>query len=571
MRGFPRGRGAGRGAARSGAAYRAATALCLLGLAAAGVATALRAGAPPRNDPPPRSGLPASFTAGPPFRLYPSAVTQTEPFIARHPLNDSILFVAANTINLATGFISEGVYASRDRGISWRGSDTCAGAPIQFHRGDPGIAIDDDGAFVLTRLGFSPGLYAHSSTDDGLTWSAQKQVASNDQDRADVASDDDPASPGFGAVHAAWVRLAPPYPVMISTTTDGGGSWSAPLQVNAPVQRSVGAVLAAGRGGLLYACWAGVTSSSPFTEDFGGFARSTDGGASWTAVENAFDMNGIAGTLPQKAGIRVNGQPRIAVDRSGGPRDGRIYVVTTERNLAPAGADPDIIVRWSADSGRTWSARTRVNQDASGNGKTQYFPAIHVDRRGGVNVLYYSDEGTTADSAGIWLARSVDGGLGWEAAEIGGHRFLPQPIGGLGAGYQGDNIALCSVGDTLIPVWTDNSTGLYQLWTSAVTIPADPTKVGERGTAPRGYALEQNFPNPFNPSTTIRFTLPRAEQVELAVFDLQGRRVATLISGRLPAGIHEAGYSPGAGSSGVFIARLVTPSVSIARRMLHLK
>ena len=54
-------------------------------------------------------------------------MTQTEPFIARHPLNDSILFVAANTINLNTGFISEGIYVSSDRGATWYGSDTCAG------------------------------------------------------------------------------------------------------------------------------------------------------------------------------------------------------------------------------------------------------------------------------------------------------------------------------------------------------------------------------------------------------------------------------------------------------------
>ncbi|HLF14691.1 MAG TPA: sialidase family protein, partial [Bacteroidota bacterium] len=409
---------------------------------------------------------PEALAAGENFRIHPGPVTQTEPVIVRHPLNDSILFVAANTIDLSSGFISEGIYMSPDGGPTWSGSDTCNGAPIQFHRGDPGVAIDRNGVFILTRLGFSPGLYSHFSTDAGVTWSAQKQIASNDQDRADLATDGDPSSPYFGTTYAAWVRFSPPYPVLVSATTDGGSTWSVPVQVNNPTQRCQGADIEVGPGGAVSICWAGVISTSPFTEDFVGFARSTDGGAVWTVTENAFDINGIAGTFPQKANIRVNGLPRLAIDNSGWTTGGRIYIVTTEKNLLPAGSDPDIILRFSSDSGATWSAGIRVNRDMPNNGKIQYFPALHTDDWGGVDILYYSDEPTTSDSAAIFLALSIDGGISWEAGEIGDHRFLPQPIGGLGAGYQGDNITLTSSGDMLWPVWTDNSSGIYQIWTS---------------------------------------------------------------------------------------------------------
>ncbi len=514
-----------------------------------------------------------SFSAGVNVRIHPGPVTQTEPFIVRHPLNDSILFIAANTINLNTGFISEGIYGSSDRGVTWYGSDTCAGAPIQFHRGDPGIAINKDGVFIITRLGFSPGLYAHYSTDRGLSWSPQKQIASNDQDRADVATDSDPASPYFGTTYAAWVKFAPPYPVMLSSTSDGGINWSVPVQVNTPPQRCQGADIEVGPGGLLYVSWAGVGSVSPFAEDYAGFARSTDGGATWEVTENAFDVNGIQGTLPQKANIRVNGLPRLAVDESGGGYQGMLYIVTTEKNLAPAGGDPDIVLRSSSDSGRTWSAGIRVNQDSPNNGKIQYFPAVHVDEFGGVNILYYSDETTTSDSAAVFLARSVDGGTSWEAGEIGDHRFLPQPIGGLGAGYQGDNISLTSTGDTLRPVWTDNSSGIYQLWTCNVALPFHPNPVDEPAPLPSGYALKQNYPNPFNPSTVIRFTLPRAEEVTLSVYDLSGKKVATLVSGRLPAGEHSAIFSTEGGlmGSGIYFCVMETPSAQESRKMLYLK
>ncbi|HLF15796.1 MAG TPA: T9SS type A sorting domain-containing protein, partial [Bacteroidota bacterium] len=148
-----------------------------------------------------------------------------------------------------------------------------------------------------------------------------------------------------------------------------------------------------------------------------------------------------------------------------------------------------------------------------------------------------------------------------------------QPIGGLGAGYQGDNITLTSSGDMLWPVWTDNSSGIYQIWTSPVPIPPGPNPVDEPGTLPAGYALEQNYPNPFNPSTVIRFTLPRAEDVKLSVQDLAGKTVATLVSGRLPAGEHAAVFTADGArvGSGIYICRLVTPAYRQIRKMIFIK
>jgi len=523
------------------------------------------------RDPHPANGI--TWSAGENFRIRPGPVTQTEPIVFRHPLDHDLLFVAANTFDLSTGFISEGIYTSTDGGSTWSGSDSCSGEPIQFHRGDPGIAIDKDGSMILTRLGFSPGLYSHYSTDMGASWSAQSQVAPNDQDRAEVASDSDTSSATFGRTYASWVRFAPPYPVMIANTTNGGIGWGVPFQINNPSQRSQGAAITIGDGGMVCVCWAGVGSTSPFTEDFIGFARSTDGGAQWTVTENAFDINGIAGTLSQKANIRVNGLPRIAIDNSGGVYDGRIYIVTTEIHLSPAGSDPDIILRFSQDSGATWSSAIRVNRDIPDNGKIQYFPALHVDDGGGVNVLYYSDEPTTPDSAAIYLARSVDGGMTWESLEIGDHRFLPQPIDALGAGYQGDNISLTSSGDTLLPVWTDNSSGIYQLWSSRVSISSLPVSVDDPVGVPAGFTLEQNYPNPFNPSTLIRFSLPREEEVTLSVHDLVGKTVGMLIQGSLPPGDHSAVFSTRGGrlGSGIYIYRLKTSTAVESRKMLLLK
>jgi hypothetical protein len=397
-----------------------------------------------------------TLTIGQNFKIYPSNVSQTEVFIVTHPSNPEIMFVACNTIIFNPFFVSEGCYATTNGGNSWYGSDTCKGAPINLHGGDPGITINKNGTFILTRRGFSPGLYSHYSTDFGVTWSNQKTITNDDLERATMTSDVHPSSPYFGRSYAAWVKFAPPFPLNFSFTNDGGVSWSTTAQINNPIQRSAGGDITMGPNGKVYVCWAGVTSVSPFTEDFVGVASSTNGGTNWQVTENAFDMNGINGILTQKGNIRVNGLPNIAIDTTGGPRNGWIYIVTTQKNLSPAGSDPDVILNRSTDGGQTWSARIRVNQDPVNNGKIQYFPAVHVDKTGGLNVIFYDDRNTTSDSSGVFLARSEDGGNNWREFEISDRNFKPLPIGGLGQGYQGDNISITSSNNKLWPVWMDN-------------------------------------------------------------------------------------------------------------------
>ncbi len=84
------------------------------------------------------------------------------------------------------------------------------------------------------------------------------------------------------------------------------------------------------------------------------------------------------------------------------------------------------------------------------------------------------------------------------------------------------------------------------------------------------------FPNPFNPATTVAFELPRAGSVQVAVHDLAGRRVRTLVSGHRDAGRHEIVWDGRdaqgmSASSGVYLIRLVTSDQTLSRRALLLK
>ncbi len=509
---------------------------------------------------------------GPSFRIYSSGVHQTEPFSTVHPLNPQIIFTACNTLNPVTAFKNEGVYRSINGGTNWLGSDTCNGPIISFHMGDPGVSIHHNGTFILMRLGFPSGLYSHYSTDMGINWSTQKTISNNQQDldRGTIVTDGNPISAYYGRTYVAWIRFSTPFPAFFVYTDDISGNWSTPSQINNPPQRCQGAEIGISPNGVVNVCWARVTSTSPFTEDAVGFASSSNGGTTWTTIENAFDMNGIQGVLPAKGNIRVNGLPRFDVDKTGGARNGWIYIATTQKNLSPAGSDPDIILNKSTDGGLNWSSSIRVNQDAINNGKIQYFPVVHVDNTGGVNILYYDDRNTTSDSSGVYLSRSMDGGVTWNDIQISDHNFKPTPIGGFGQGYQGDNIALVSSNNNLISTWMDNSTGIYQLWSAIADINSiGIRKIGE--LIPEGYALLQNYPNPFNPSTTIRIELPRNQHTELTIYDISGKEVAKLINQSLNAGVYNFTFDASGLTSGVYFYTLKSPDFAQTKKMLYIK
>lgn len=90
---------------------------------------------------------------------------------------------------------------------------------------------------------------------------------------------------------------------------------------------------------------------------------------------------------------------------------------------------------------------------------------------------------------------------------------------------------------------------------------------------PESFILEQNYPNPFNPTTSIRFALNKNSEVQLAVYNVQGHLVQTIVSGSYSAGSYQATWdgmdSFGRNvSSGVYIYRLTTNNTTFSKKML---
>jgi len=105
----------------------------------------------------------------------------------------------------------------------------------------------------------------------------------------------------------------------------------------------------------------------------------------------------------------------------------------------------------------------------------------------------------------------------------------------------------------------------------ATSVPSD-----QGNTLPTEFSLAQNYPNPFNNSTQIEFRLAHSSQVELVVYDLLGRRVATLVDQYLPAGSHRTSFDGTDADgvslpSGVYFYRLKTGGGVLSRKMLLLK
>jgi hypothetical protein len=105
-------------------------------------------------------------------------------------------------------------------------------------------------------------------------------------------------------------------------------------------------------------------------------------------------------------------------------------------------------------------------------------------------------------------------------------------------------------------------------WFGAHQTGAEPRQTS---TLPSGYSLKANYPNPFNPTTTLTFELPRATHVYLAVYDLLGREVAVLASGTVPAGQHLVTFDGSNLASGTYLAHLQADNYSATQKMMLLK
>jgi hypothetical protein len=90
-------------------------------------------------------------------------------------------------------------------------------------------------------------------------------------------------------------------------------------------------------------------------------------------------------------------------------------------------------------------------------------------------------------------------------------------------------------------------------------------------SVPAEFSLGQNHPNPFNPATTIGFSLPQAHRVTIKVFDILGQEVATLLDEEVPAGSFTVTWNATKAASGIYFYRIVAGDFVQTKRMVLMR
>ena len=104
-----------------------------------------------------------------------------------------------------------------------------------------------------------------------------------------------------------------------------------------------------------------------------------------------------------------------------------------------------------------------------------------------------------------------------------------------------------------------------------IYVNSNPLSVAPPDLIPGHYSFSYNYPNPFNPATTVNFSIPNSEFVSIKVYDIHGAELTTLISKKLSSGEHSVEWDGTNYPSGIYIARISSGNYYQARKMLLVK
>jgi photosystem II stability/assembly factor-like uncharacterized protein len=354
----------------------------------------------------------------------------------------------------------------------------------------------------------------------------------------------------------------------VYTSTDGGQRWTGMSLTS----RYVNSLIAKG-GTLFAAVWEGKNS----------VYSSEDNGSTWVAINNGFPSNVYVQELATDgervfAGTSAHGL-FITSDNGANWRQANIQLTINSvvaialdgANVLIATGGSDGVLR-STDLGQTWSA---INNGLPEYGISSF--AVHDSvlfagsyYHGGIySSTNHGDTWTTVNvlsqvndivSSGTKLFAGTWGG-GVLVSEDGGSRFFPVNDG-LGSLHIS---RLAPIGGSLFAGTEAN--GIWRRPLSELV--ANVTQGGER--QPTDLELNQNFPNPFNSTTTFSFSLPTSEFVSLKVLDVTGKEVATLAVQEMNAGKHNLQWNAGNLSSGVYFYRLQAGPFGETRKLILLE
>ncbi|MGE5499036.1 MAG: T9SS type A sorting domain-containing protein, partial [Syntrophothermus sp.] len=352
--------------------------------------------------------------------------------------------------------------------------------------------------------------------------------------------------------------------IQLSRSTDAGASWSLPVNIS---NRKANAMAgnysnhapmpAVGPGSEVYVTWMGPEGLM--------FDRSTDDGLTWLNKDinvTPYHIDWLTFNVP---GVqRTPGFPVIACDLSGGRFNGNIYISWADQRSGSG--NTDVWMCRSADGGLNWSAAIRVNQMDENQGTHQFFPWLTIDQvTGFLYIVYYDRSGYKDNRTDVTMASSQDGGTTFSYTRISATPFISTQ-----ADFIGDYIGISAYNKMIRPVWTRVDNGSHSLWTAIIG--QLPDTGGENGkTVPSEFRIVSVYPNPFNSSAKIQYTLPEDGFVSLKIYDPLGKEILTLVNGFLAAGSYETDWKAEDAVSGAYLIRLQSGSLSRSQKAVLLK
>ena len=401
-------------------------------------------------------------------------VTESENSVFVDPNNADYLLNSNNSTSWSGGSVGSlygaNYFQSSNGGNSWGGSHLGAGGG---NSGDPAAAINLSGRQFVGYISSSGGM-GISYSDNGSSWTAKTIYSPGSQDKNHLWVDNSSSSPYEGNLYNVWTDFGGgtnDREILFSRSTNDGDTWSSAVNISSAVSagsHNQGCNVQTGPNGEVYVTWT-IYDSWPSDETAIGFAKSTNGGASFSpATRIITNIKGIRNSEVSK-NHRVNSFPAMAVDISGGGNDGNIYIVWTNIGTpgTNSGTNRSVYMIRSSNGGTSWATPVRVNQGAFVNGKEAYFPWITCDAETGtIATVFYDDRNTSSTACEAFSAYSLDAGNTWTDFVVSDVSFTPAAIPGLAGGYMGDYLGITSKGGKVYPCWTDNRGGLYMTYVS---------------------------------------------------------------------------------------------------------
>ena len=380
--------------------------------------------------------------------------TQSETYTTANPDNPNQVFVAYNDSRTASGNYSGGS-VSTDGGATFtrlNPNPFSTGHGTNF--GDPVVLYNSPSSsffaiFLATGCG-GQGLGSWQSTDGGLTWSAAACVhTGGSDDRESGWADNNPASPFYGRMYVSWNDFGVGGNLKVRYSTDNGLTWPNERQL-APASPFIRDVQITGDPvtGTLYV--------AGMDEGGGGFPhnninkiyKSTDGGNSWTNV--------YSGPAFPGPGVTAVGYFACMFTDTGGywrhegwgepaAYNNVVHLVYAQHG---AGADAgDVYYIRSTDGGVTFGTPFKLNSDSTT--RPQWQPNISASPAGTLLATWYDARDSAACSKGnpsvpcyaMWSRKSTDNGATWSSDEMLSDVISPlpgQPDGSVQSTYAGD-------------------------------------------------------------------------------------------------------------------------------------